>query len=272
MTRPASDIDNAALNAYADGQLDEAERRAVEAYLAARPDAAALVAGWQRQNEALTALFPLGADEPLPARLDPYRIAAGMRAERVRRLRNIAAALLLVLIGSGIGWFGRDVVLPGEAASDRLISAAITAHTLYVNEKTHAVEVAAGSPNLMTWLSNRIATPIDAPDLVAQGFSLVGGRLLPGDPEGYAPGPVAQLMYENATAQRVTLYITPALPDRKEASQFSIRDGVEAYYWADASVTCTLVGALPEDDMKLLGKQVFAQLTRKSDSSWNAAG
>jgi anti-sigma factor RsiW len=267
MTRPGFAIDADALHAFADGQLAADERALVERYLAAHPEAGAEVAGWIRQNEAIAALFPPLGDD-VPAQLAPRAIARGVRLDRERGLRNLAAAIVLVLLGSGVGWFGRDYLLPSEAASDRLIDAAVTAHALYVKEKSHAVEVAAGAPNLMTWLSNRIATPIDAPNLTEQGFAFVGGRLLPGDPE-YLPAPVAQLMYENASAQRLTLYITAALPDKKEVWEFETRGDVEAYYWANDRVTCTVVGDLPEKELRMLGKTVFEQLTWRAESSWS---
>jgi anti-sigma factor RsiW len=120
----------------------------------------------------------------------------------------------------------------------------------------------------MTWLSNRIETEIDAPNLTEQGFTFVGGRLLPGDPEYGLPSPAAQLMYENTSAQRVTLYITAALPDKKEVWEFETRDGVEAYYWANDLVTCTVVGDLPEKDLRALGKKIFQQLTWRPESNW----
>ena len=272
MTRSAFEVDHAALLAYVDNQLSDTNGACVAAWLAERPDATALVASWQRQNEAMATLFPRADHETLPPRLDPHRIAALRRARNLGRLRNLAAALLLAALGAGLGWVGRDYLAPGETAGDRLIDAAVSAHGLYVREKSHAVEVAAGAPNLMNWLSNRIAVPIEAPDLVAEGFGFLGGRLLPADAEGYAPGPAAQLMYENAAGQRVTLYITAPLADRKQVWTFATRGDVEAYYWANDSITCTLVGDLPESAMRLLGKQVFAQLARRPDPAWNAAG
>jgi anti-sigma factor RsiW len=93
--------------------------------------------------------------------------------------------------------------------------------------------------------------------------------LLPGESGEHAHGPAAQLMYQNASAQRVTLYITAALPDKKQVWKFENRGGVDAYYWADADVTCTIVSDLPEKDIRDLGKSVFEQLTRKPDSTWN---
>jgi anti-sigma factor RsiW len=78
-------------------------------------------------------------------------------------------------------------------------------------------------------------------------------------------------MYENASAERLTLYITAPLPDKKEVWKLQARDGVEAYYWANDAVTCTIVANLPADQVKALGKTVFEQLTRRPDSNWNPA-
>jgi anti-sigma factor RsiW len=267
MTREQFAITADALHAYADGQLGDAERAAVERYLAAHPDAAADVAAWQRQSEALQALFPSAANEPVPARLSPDRLANEIRLARRQSFVSMAAAIILVVLGGGIGWFGRDYMTPTKAASDYLIEAAVTAHSLYVKEKTRAVEVAADAPNLMTWLSNRITTPIDAPNLTAEGYTFLGGRLLPSDPEDGIPSPAAQLMYENGEAQRVTLYITAALPDKKEAWQFATLNNVEAYYWANDTVTCTIVADVPEAELRALGHKVFEQLTWRAEST-----
>lgn len=272
MTNAKFEITADALHAYVDGQLGDAERAEVERYLAAHPDAATDIAGWQRQNDAIRALFPLRDREAIPETLNPGRIADGVRADRSQRWRNIAAGAVLLVVGSAVGWMGHDYSIPVEAASDRLIDEAVFAHTLYVKEQSHAVEAAADSPNLMRWLSNRISTPIDAPDLTAQGFTFIGGRLLPGDYDGKDPSPAAELMYQNAGAQRVTLYITAALPDKKEVWQFESRDGLNAYYWANDLVTCTIVSDLSETDVRALGKTIFEQLTRHADSSWNPKG
>jgi len=269
MTNAKFEINADALHAYVDGQLGEAERTLLDAYLAAHPDAAADVASWDRQNQAINALFPPLNAEATPEALSPRRIARGVRTARTQLWRSVAAALIVIAAAGSLGWYMRGVFWTEEPASDRLIDEAVTAHALYVKEQTHAVEAAADSPNLMRWLSNRIATPIDAPDLTAQGFTFVGGRLLPGDYDGKDPSPAAQLMYQNASAERVTLYITAALPDKKDVWQFESRNGLDAYYWANDVVTCTIVSDLPETDVRGLGKTIFEQLTRHADSSWN---
>lgn len=260
------EITEARLLAYADGRLSDIERAAVERYLASNPQKSAEVQHWQRQNEALTTIFPSLANDTMPDRLDPRRIARRVRSENFSRMSRIAAAVALLVLGGAIGWGTRDIVTPVEASSDALIDSAVLAHALYVNENRHAVEVPAGDrDHLVTWLSNRVMQPVNPPDLSAEGFSFVGGRLLP--PAEYAKtGPAAQLMYENPASERVTIYITSALPDRKDAYEFTSRGPHEAFYWANDRITCTVVGELPETQMQTVAKKVFQQLTRRPDN------
>ena len=62
-------IDPDDLHAYADGRLPPERRLAVQAWLAADPDAAAQVADWQALDRALHLGFDEVLNEPLPLRL-----------------------------------------------------------------------------------------------------------------------------------------------------------------------------------------------------------
>lgn len=267
MKQAELEVTEALLLGYADGRLTDAEREAVARYLAEHPEKAAEVAHWQRQNEALRLLFGSAANEPVPARLDPH-VIAGRRPGGffgVRWPQLAAAAVVLAAIGASAGWYGRDLAFPPESPGQILIKDAVTAHALFVQEKRHAVEVAANEKaHLLTWLSSRIARPIDSPDLSAEGFTLVGGRLLPASASSGA-GPAAQLMYENAAAERVTVYITAALPDGGTAREFTTRNALDAFYWANDRITCTVVGDLPDEQMQAVAKKVYRQLTQLPD-------
>ena len=75
---------------------------------------------------------------------------------------------------------------------------------MYAAEKLHVVEVGADQKDhLVGWLSKRVGTPLVAPDLTAEGFSLVGGRLLPASGK-----PAAQFMYQDRSGTRISLYVT----------------------------------------------------------------
>lgn len=265
MSNMQKEVPEADLLAYVDGKLPPGERDTIEHYLNQHPDKAAEVAHWQRQNEALLALFAPAGNEPVPARLRPHLIAGGRAANSNFRWTQVAAAIVLLVIGGAVGFAGREAFTPVEPASDVLIASAVTAHNLYVGENRHAVEVgAADREHLVAWLSNRVTQPVTPPDLAAEGFTLVGGRLLPPS-QNAATGPAAQLMYENAAAERVTVYITAALPDRLTVAEFTTRASLDAFYWANDKITCTVVGDLPEAEMQKVAKKVYQQLTWRPD-------
>lgn len=253
-------ISRETLLAYADGQLPQAEAETVAAYLAANPEAAAEVALWARQDDSIRTLFGPAGAEPVPLRLNPRRLAAEIESHNRGRWRWAAAAVVLLGIGLGTGWLIRPLLDGGPAANEILIASAVNAHRVFAAENRHAVEVAADEKDhLVTWLSNRLETEVGTPDLSIEGFAFKGGRLLPADPQ--AGGRAAQLMYENAAGERVTVYITAALPEPKPAYEFTSLDGAEAFYWANARITCTVVGTLPQERMQTISRAVYLQLT-----------
>src|SRR5262245_10800690 len=91
------------LHAYVDGMLPPDRKRAVEAWLATRPDDAARVAEWRALAEVVRARYGAVADEPVPARFDIAKLA---RPQPPWRL-IAAAAILALAIGGGAGWVGR---------------------------------------------------------------------------------------------------------------------------------------------------------------------
>lgn len=105
MTFSHDQITELDLMAYADGRLDAARRRAVEAHLAQDPEARALVEAFVLQNESLRrALDPIAA-EPVPSRLQ-----AVLERPAPRSLRPMlqAASILGLALLSGLGgwWVG----------------------------------------------------------------------------------------------------------------------------------------------------------------------
>lgn len=262
MTRVPTEAD---LLAYVDGRLAESERGAVASWLAANPQKSAEIEDWRAQNEAIRTLFGATAGEAVPQRLNVRTVAARHHRQRHQVYRLAAAAIVLLALGAGAGWFGRDVLVPKPGPSDQLIASAVTAHDLYVRENRHAVEVAAADrDHLIGWLSNRVGQPIAAPDLTPQGFTLVGGRLLPAGPSPQS-GPAAQLMYENSTAERLTVFITGTPLPGADPYEFVQRDGLDAFFWANADFTCTVVGSLPQAQMKEIARRIYQEMTRRPD-------
>jgi len=226
-----------------------AQRAELAALAAADPGVAARLAEWDRQDAALRTLYPPVADEPLPERLR----AALTEAPRSRLWPAAAAAAVLLALGFAGGWFAGRIA--GPAGGD-LAQAALRSHATYVVETAHPVEVAADEEaHLIRWLSKRLGQELRAPDLAAEGFRLIGGRLLPGD-----AGPAALLMYEDALGRRLSLYLTRA-EGSPEDLRFAEAPGAQAFWWIDGNLGCALVGDLPRDTLRRLAIAAYHGLT-----------
>lgn len=267
-TRPLDEYD---LHALADGQLPPERAQAVRARLDA--GAAERLAQWTAQRERLRGLHAALAHEPPP---EPLRTAAARlqalqdRQAQVWRWGGMAASVLLAF---GLGWglrgqgHGEPSSAPAPLASaQRFAQQAAVAHAVFQPEQRHPVEVAAAQQeHLVQWLSKRLGRPLTVPVLTAQGFELVGGRLLPGE-----SGARAQFMYQNAAGQRITLYLgaldgtAPGAPAGADAGETAFRlytEGpVPAFYWRDQGFGYALSGPLARDALLALATAVHQQL------------
>ena len=244
-----TDIHEDDLHAYVDGSLADRRRIEVEAWLAAHPEDARRVQDWIAQNQALHATYDAVLNEALP--LDLVRSA---RRRPKRLLQRIAAGVAFVGVGLAGYGIGRQGASAPEAPAYLVRDAAI-AHVVYSPEVRHPVEVdAAHADHLVAWLSKRLGTTLTAPDFSGQGFELLGGRLLPGD-----RGPVAQFMYQDAHAQRVTLYVRRGTGS-DTAFRHANENGVEVFYWIDGDFGYALSGQIDRNVMRSLADAAYRRM------------
>ncbi|MDH4192501.1 MAG: anti-sigma factor, partial [Betaproteobacteria bacterium] len=100
---------------------------------------------------------------------------------------------------------------------------------------------------------------IRAPKLEAEGYSLVGGRLLPGEAGGQ---PVAQFMYQCKRGTRITLYIRAEGADQGQTAFRYVREGnVSVFYWIDRSFGYALSSAdIAKDELLKVADAAYRQL------------
>lgn len=240
-------------HAYVDGRLEAARRGEIELWLAKHADDAERVNAWRRHKEALQASFDAALEEQVPDRL--LRAA---RPRYSRRLWGIAAAVAWLSIGSVIGFVLHGAATP-PASSPTLARSAAIAHVVYSPEVRHPVEVGADQEaHLVQWLSKRLGTPVKVPHFSAEGFDLVGGRLLPGD-----QGPVAQFMYQDVQGRRLTLYVrTDAGENRETAFRYALEGKVSVFYWLDGRLGYALSGELPREQLLSVSEAAYRQLNQ----------
>jgi len=255
--RPLTDDE---LHALVDGQGSSEDLAALRMRLAADPDAQGRFAQWQRQRDTLHRLHAQVLSEAPPTAL----LQAAQAGKAVRttghpwwRYGGMAAGVVMAF---GAGWLASANWQ--EVGGREFVHQAVLAHAVYTPEIRHPVEVSAQEQkHLVQWLSKRLDKPLKVPDLTAQGFDLVGGRLLPGE-----AGARAQFMFQDASGQRVTLYLgaldkaAAGMAGQETGFRFEPQAGIPSFYWVDQGFGYALAGQLPRAALMQLAQAVYRQL------------
>lgn len=275
-TLPNTPITESDLHAYVDGQLTPMRQAEVESWLASRSDEAARVAAYIEQKEGLHTLFDPALDEALPQRVRQ----AARRPQRPWYLQQLAASFVIALVSGTTGW-GLHAMVAGDSAPVSVATGsapqpvsmhaaagfaqrAAVAHLVFSPDQRRPVEVdAAHEDELIAWLSKRMGTPMKPPHLQALGYSLEGGRLLPG-----GLGPVAQFMYRDATGGKLTLYVSnevgdPSAPGKNTDSAFRFTEHgpIKVFYWVDGPFGYAISANADQQALTRVSTAVYQQLT-----------
>ncbi|MBS0454983.1 MAG: anti-sigma factor [Proteobacteria bacterium] len=263
-TTPVTEAD---LHAFADGLLSPARRADIEGYLARHTQELQRVNDWRAQNIALKGMLDPVLDEPLPLRLPMSKTRAAWP------WRAIAAGVSIAFVSASSAWWLRGMTdhraMQMAGVSSGLSTAAAqpltgfahraaVAHAVFSPEVRRPVEVGAeDEKGLVTWLTNRMGAQVQPPDLRPLGYTLMGGRLLPGDKE-----PVAQFMFDDANGQRLTLYVTREDAGRETAFKFGQDGPVNVFYWVDKDMGYALSSNAGRQEMLRVAQAVYSQLDK----------
>jgi anti-sigma factor RsiW len=174
------------IGAFVDGELAAAEHRAVAAHVATCARCAALAEEIRSVSERVAsgrvevppglearvraALSAATAEEAAP----PPGLRMGARGRPPRLLLPWAASILLAAaLASAATWW----VASSRGADQLLVHDLLTAH-LRALAQNGAVQIASSdSHTVKPWFAGKVDFSPEAPDLSAQGFALIGGRL-----------------------------------------------------------------------------------------------
>lgn len=252
------------LQAFIDGRLPEARRAQVEIYLAENPEIRDRVLRDGVYRDSLRGRLASKFVEPIPPRLRIANIRSARRDVALRRLRMLAAAIALFVAGNMSGWMSARI-LPTTVSSNvaTIEDNATTAYRTFVVEVAHPVEVAATQEDhLLRWLSKRLGRQLVAPDLLKFGYQLIGGRLLSAN-----EGAAAQLMYENSSHQRLTIYVQ-AEPGSETAFRFRQAGDASTFAWIDQGFGFAVTARAGREQLLPIAETVYHALSQDSGNVW----
>lgn len=249
--RPISEDD---LHAFLDGALDEGRRDAVRRYLERHPEAQRRIADYKEQAEALRAAFATIADQPVPAELS-LKSLVERRRKTLARTRQIAAAAAILSIGGLSGWFGREAASPSTRGIQALSREAVDNYEVYASDALRPVELAPPqSSTLIRWVSERLDTPVQAPNLQTAGYSFLGGRLVT-----TPNGPAALFVYEDAAANRLTVMVRPMKVDKNRLMSEHSYGALDSVTWSRDGVGFSIVAPRASSDLRPVAEDIRRQ-------------
>lgn len=238
------------LQGFIDGVLTPSQQAEVEGYLAQHPADAERITAYLHQRDLIRSAFECVLHESIPERISARRFSV----QRLPWLR-VAAVVAWMAFGALLGWALRgQFELAGKATSAEveIIERARVAHVIYSAETRRAVEVAASQEqDMIRWLSKRMGAAVRVPRLAEFGYEALGGRLLPG-----SNGPACQIMYQNASGKRLTIYLARDRAGTAKPVSFSDKDSVHVVFWTDGTLAFAVSGELGQEELKRIAAAI----------------
>ncbi|HYP58477.1 MAG TPA: hypothetical protein VEQ35_09365 [Beijerinckia sp.] len=283
--RPVTDED---LHGFVDGDIEPRRRMAVQAFLATSPADEARVETWRRQNEMIRAAFARVETEPVPLSLTAV---ANQRADPATKLfcgrtqanppappRQRGGPYIIAFI-SGVLAALCGVLLVGHAsvnespgitaASDfDFAGRALGALDLIAPSAANAPAAEARAPSV------REAQALILPNLMAEGLTLAGVRILPGASDKmacllYAKAPEAALgvaavgaasLGAASLGAHVALCVEKAASSDDRNFRSAIMPSGNVVYWRQKQAKYALAGPLNMVELQPLAIRVRAEV------------
>ena len=250
----ANSVSEVELQAYVDGQLDDARRIEVEDFLARHPEAAAEVMASLRTMDALR-LHAQTREEP-SARLvaGATRLEQGLKRQvwrrTVLRLTGLAAAVT-------VGWIVVSAVQPfgsanrSEAATLAFVDEALDARRAQTLRQRMASQVETASYDPAELHSEtRLAMP-----LLPSGWKVMDVQIYPWD-EGYSITVTAHA----GDLGTVTLFAAPRLDKEPQTMRTLVVGEATATIWQSGGLAYALVGHASENQLHEAAEVLIASL------------
>jgi anti-sigma factor RsiW len=239
MAASLRDNDELQLTAYCDGELDRAVAAEFERRLAADQSLRARYSWLTSLQQAVRSLpqfdLPPSLQARIQSRLDAERPSSVTVLRRSWPLQALAAAAVFGAVLSSSVMMTIEHFDQGEEVASQVVAGHIWSLLA-----PQPFDIASSDRHTVKpWLTARLPESPQVPDLAAQGFSLLGGRV-----DVVGSSPVATIVYKHAahTVSLTTLRLGQAVPEQTIAG-YNVRS------WSDGNFTYVAVCDLPSADL-----------------------
>jgi anti-sigma factor RsiW len=237
------------LHAYIDGELPEARRADVEAYLIKHPGEARRLDAYRADGETIARIFSRGDSV---SRVTRPASARSLRFFAAVSWRQAAAAVLILAVGTISGWFARDRVT--DTDMEQLGREAVAAH-LILNSPGVEPLATSSLDDLSRMISDALGVQKRMQDPSSSGFSIVGAQLVP-----QAKGRAVQLVFKGPNDETITFYFE-GRPGAKETPWWRIPgNDLNTFVWQDDDVGCAVTSTLEPKKLRDVGRRIYNAL------------
>jgi anti-sigma factor RsiW len=235
------------LHPYLDGEMDAAQRAAVDEHLKGCGDCRQALEHLQMLHRALQLPeLRYTASDTLRHRIQTKLREADARERRPAWPRWGAAIAASVLAVALLWNFVPHGGAPAPDVDDAMVDSAVDQQQDALKDN-HVTDIAsADAKAVQSWFSGKLAYTPPVPDLKPQGYALVGGRL-----DKVKGEPAAVLTYKHGD-DVVTVFVCAAQHGDKDLDTDS-DDGYQIVYWTKGSLSFWVVSKLDLEHLKSVG-------------------
>lgn len=242
--------DDRLLVAWLDGELDETERRALDARFAVEPALAARLAALRdataevrRAFDALLAAAPLDRLRP---GLGAHAAPAPARRVSPHALRSAAAAAavaIVFVVGLAVGRWS------SAPSAEENWRASVAEYMALYTPQSFGEGVSPTLADELATLSQRLGAPLDAERLRLDGLSLRRAELLQ-----YEGAPLGQIGYLDGATPVAFCITRDGEPDTPLAT--TTHDGFAVAAWAKGGRGFMLIGKIPPERLSAFAREL----------------
>ena len=236
------------IQADLDGELDAAATASLAAHIQDCPGCAALHTEMTRLTASLRASLHR---TPAPARLRAAlqaRLASPPIPPPVRSRWRLALPTATFAAGAALA---ASILLLAPADADRAVATELFSGHVRALQPGHLLDVPSSDRHTVKpWFEGRVDFAPAVPDLAADGFPLVGGRL-----DVIGGRTVAVLVYRH-DRHPINVFVWPGPPQAAEAT--TRRDGFTLRHWSQHGLTFHAVSDLDPADFAIFTRQFQA--------------